>query len=153
MSVPAERRPRPRTVLLVEDDDVLRPTLVEMLIRDGWRVIAVGDGAAALEALDEERPDAILSDRVMPRMSGFELLRAIRRDRPALDDVPFVFLTVLDDPRDMAAIASLAPAAYLTKPVQARALNETLAALLGGGGRPIAPRPPERTGPPAVRAL
>ncbi|MEX2649572.1 MAG: response regulator [Alphaproteobacteria bacterium] len=126
----------PKTILLVEDDETLRATISTILRRDGYRVVAAGNGAEALGLLDESRPDLILSDRMMPTMSGFELLEVIRRDRPDLAPVPFVFLTALGDRRDMMATASLKPAAYLTKPVRARELCATLGFLLGVRDRP-----------------
>lgn len=65
-------------VLLVEDDDVLRDMLGEMLRRAGFSVRPVGDGVAAVQLLRGETFDAVVSDIVMPRSDGLELLRWLR---------------------------------------------------------------------------
>lgn len=62
------------SLLLVDDDAVLRQTLSASLSALGYRVRSSGDGLAALDAIREEMPDLILSDLRMPGMSGFELL-------------------------------------------------------------------------------
>jgi two-component system alkaline phosphatase synthesis response regulator PhoP len=113
-------------VLLIDDDDAVRETLREFLARGGHEVVEARDGAEALAELARARPDAILCDRMMRVMSGYELLEVVRRDWPTLDSVPFFFLTGLADERDVAAVEHLRPAGYLRKPIRQA---ELLAAL------------------------
>lgn len=65
-------------ILLVEDDDALRDMLGEMLRRAGFSVRSVSDGLAAVELLRADAFDAVVSDIVMPRSDGLELLRWLR---------------------------------------------------------------------------
>ena len=119
------------TILVVDDDDAVLETIVNIVESGGYAAVPARDGAAALALLSERCPDLILCDRTMPVMSGFELLETIRAERPDLDAMPFVFLTALRDDRDVESTALLRPTAYLTKPVRVRYLLETIDALLG----------------------
>ncbi len=65
-------------ILLVEDDDVLRDMLGEMMRRAGFSVRSAGDGVAAMQLLRTEGFDAVVSDIVMPRSDGLELLSWLR---------------------------------------------------------------------------
>ena len=69
--------PKPR-ILLVEDDALIRETTCMLLQGEGFEVRVAVDGADALEQLDRELPDLVLSDIRMPRVNGFELLERIR---------------------------------------------------------------------------
>lgn len=81
-------------ILLVDDDPDARERLRRTLSRDGWRVREAGNGAEALDRIDEARPSVILLDLMMPVMDGFGFLKALRR-RPD-GDVPVVVLTAKD---------------------------------------------------------
>src|SRR3712207_8415500 len=91
------------TILCVEDEADLRQDIAEELIAAGYHVLQAGDGAAALQMLGQTRPDLVLCDITLPRMSGLELLKHVRASRPDLADLPFVFLTALAGPRDLIA--------------------------------------------------
>ena len=104
-------------ILLIEDDVVTRMTLAAMLANAGYEVVEAGDGEQGLAEIARQAPDAIFCDRMMPRVSGFEVLEAVRRDWPALNAVPFFFLSGLSDERDMMAVADLNPTDYLSKPI------------------------------------
>ena len=69
------------TVLLVEDDEMLRCTTARVLAKFGYRVLAATDGVEALQAFEENREEIrlVISDVVMPRLDGPGLLRAIRK--------------------------------------------------------------------------
>jgi len=69
-------------VLLVDDDALLRITLLQALTHAGHRVRSVDGGYAALSEIDRETPDLLLSDLHMPGLSGFELLSVVRRRFP-----------------------------------------------------------------------
>ncbi|PAW68483.1 MAG: hypothetical protein B9S34_02505 [Opitutia bacterium Tous-C1TDCM] len=128
--------PTASTILLAEDDDLVRLIAEETLTDAGYRVVSVPDGAAALEALPRVRPDLILSDVRMPRCDGFELLQQVRAD-PANRTTPFIFVSAKADTADQRMGMSLGADDYVTKPFQARDLLKTIsvrlarAALLG----------------------
>jgi len=79
-------------VVVAEDDDDLRATTVRVLSRAGHAVVAAADGAEALQLVNRDRPDLVVSDIDMPMMSGIDLCLAIRAD-PELRDLPVVFVS------------------------------------------------------------
>jgi len=87
--------PTPRTVLIVDDDESARALLATRLEREGYEVLQVGDSAKAFRMVLRVRPDAIVSDVVMPSMDGFELCAALR-SRQELSGIPIILLTALD---------------------------------------------------------
>lgn len=66
------------SVLIVDDEVVFREVLSTVLREEGYVVRTAADGQAALRLIDEERPDLIISDVMMPQVSGMELLRRLR---------------------------------------------------------------------------
>ena len=74
-----------KKILLAEDDRFLRRACETALTRRGMTVVAAGDGEEALALIRSERPDLILLDLLMPKMTGIEVLRTLARDgtRPA----------------------------------------------------------------------
>ncbi len=80
------------TVLVVDDETAVRRFAVRVLQRDGYEVLEAGDGAEALELLraDKATIDVIVSDIVMPRLNGVELMQAVAEARP---DLPVVLMS------------------------------------------------------------
>jgi two-component system cell cycle response regulator DivK len=110
-----------RSVLYVEDNEYNRKIVRQLLSRTSYRLREAVDGEAALGMVREERPDLILMDVQLPKMSGLDVTRALRAD-PAMADVPIIVVTSFalsgDDQRAMAAGAS----AYIAKPYSPREL-------------------------------
>lgn len=117
-------------ILLIEDETPVREMLMDELTVQGHKVVEASNGEEGILKFLELEPDLVLCDRAMPGMSGFDVLARIRGAHPQYDDVPFVFLTALTDPRDKAAVDHLRPAAYLTKPVDFMALAEKIKVLV-----------------------
>lgn len=69
-----------RTVLLVEDEDVMRMTLSAALEGAGYAVVAASNGEEGLKLALEKHPDLILTDLKMPKMGGLEMIRSVRQD-------------------------------------------------------------------------
>ncbi|MGB3338243.1 MAG: response regulator [Devosia sp.] len=115
--IQSEPEPAPFLILCVEDERRLRANIVEELIEAGYAVIEAEDGQAALDLMAHQQPDLILCDITMPRMGGYELLRAIRASGDDRATVPFVFLTALSD--RLAVIEGKTAGAddYLSKPI------------------------------------
>ena len=116
-------RARP-TVLLAEDDRALRRYLEVVLRRAGYEVLPAADGLEAMKALLSNAVDAVVTDALMPHLSGHELCRFLR-EHPRLKDLPVVLLSG-SDPSALNEGADL----HLSKPVRADELADSLARLL-----------------------
>ena len=116
---------RDATVLYVEDNEFNRKIVRQLLTRTTYRLREAADGEAALGMVRQERPDLILMDVQLPKMSGLDVTRALRGD-PATADVPIIVVTSFalsgDEQRAMAAGAS----AYIAKPYSPRELLELI---------------------------
>jgi CheY-like chemotaxis protein len=113
-------------VLVVDDEPTLRTVVAELLRDEGYAVVAVGDGAAALAALAEAIPDLVLMDVMMPGMDGYAAFRAMRA-HPAGAAAPVVLASAAADPRDLPA----GVAAFLRKPFDLDDLLALVARLAG----------------------
>lgn len=121
MTVPALAR-----ILVVEDDDGVRRSLVLALREEGYAVTGVGDADAALEAIESETHDLLLIDIVLPRASGLELCRQIRQTSL----VPIIVVTARDDSHDVVAGLEAGADDYVTKPFVFKELAARIRALL-----------------------
>ena len=114
------------TLLLAEDDRSLRRYMEVMLRRAGYEVLTAADGLEAMKTLLSTRVDAVVTDALMPHLSGQQLCRFVR-NHPQLKSLPVVLLSGADAAADFAdAGADL----YLSKPVPAEQLSAGLARLL-----------------------
>ena len=117
-------------ILLIEDEVDVLEMLVDELSAQGHETTEATNGEDGLKKILEAPPDLVLCDRDMPGMSGYNLLKRIRNDYPQYNNLPFVFLTALTDPRDKAAVEHLRPSAYIEKPVDFNLLAEKIGELL-----------------------
>ena len=105
-----------RQSILVADDDALLRAVVEHKLRGaGYDVVLVGDGQAALDSVGALRPSLVVLDAMMPIMDGFEVLRRLKGD-PDLCEIPVIMLTALRREGDVVAALNLGAADYLPKP-------------------------------------
>ena len=95
----------------------MRQVLVEQLEEAGYATLQAGDGRAGLDAIIREAPDLVICDIRMPVMDGHQLLAELRRDHHEYDDVPFIFLSGLDDKADVISGIRSGADEYLTKPI------------------------------------
>ena len=108
-------------IVVAEDDRQVREALERILAFEGYAVTAVNDGAAALAAIDEAKPDAIVLDVMMPLVDGFSVCRRLRARG---DRTPVLMLTARDDVSDRVEGLDAGADDYLPKPF---ALDELLA--------------------------
>ena len=109
-----EGQSQKKKILLVEDDETLAGVYVERLEAEGFAVKRVENGEVALSAALEFKPDLILLDVMMPKISGFDVLD-ILRNTPETTNVHIVMLTALSQPKDKEKAESLGVDDYLVK--------------------------------------
>lgn len=101
-------------ILLVEDDKSLREIYGVRLLAEGYEIISAGDGEEALAMAVKEKPDLILSDVMMPKISGFDMLD-ILRSTPETKDVKVIMMTALSSEDQRARGETLGANRYLVK--------------------------------------
>lgn len=101
--------------VLIAEDDTDISEYMQSELRSYFIVDTVHDGAEALEHIKQQRPDLIISDVMMPRMNGFELVRNIRSDKD-LSDLPVILLTAITDENKRVKGLGSGADAYITKP-------------------------------------
>lgn len=121
---------RPTHVLLAEDDRALRRFLEVVLERAGYRVTAAADGLEAMKLVMSAPVDVVVTDEMMPNLSGHEFCRFIRNS-PALAHLPVILLSALER-KDQANQAGEQADAFLPKPVSSESLVECIEKLLKG---------------------
>lgn len=121
LSVPELNAERDAAHVLVADDNADMREYVARLLRERWQVTAVADGAQALEVIERQPPDLVLTDVMMPNLDGFGLLNAIRQNART-SALPVLMLSARAG--DEASSSGLEAGAddYLTKPFSAREL-------------------------------
>jgi DNA-binding response OmpR family regulator len=122
------------TVLLVEDDPVLRGTLAYNLAREGFRVLTAANGEAALDVARQEadRLDVVVLDVMLPGISGLQVLRVLRTKM----DIPILMLSARGEEQDRIDGLELGADDYVVKPF---ALRELMARVRAGARRRAAP--------------
>jgi DNA-binding response OmpR family regulator len=115
-----------RSVLIVDDEPLIREMVAEALQSDGYRVLEAADGPEALARFRADQPDLVLLDLMLPGMSGMELCRIIRRESA----VPIVMLTARDSEVDKVVGLELGADDYVTKPFSLRELQARVRARL-----------------------
>ncbi|PTW61497.1 response regulator receiver domain-containing protein [Breoghania corrubedonensis] len=119
-------------ILCVEDEGLLLGDLIGELQDSGYGAVAARNGREALDILQTMKPDIILCDIMMPEMDGPALLKKIRSTMPALDQVPFIFLTARSAREDVIEGKKLGSDDYLTKPVDYDMLIATIESRIAG---------------------
>lgn len=102
-------------ILIIEDEALLRESLVEWLTFEGYTAIDAEDGISGVETALHEQPDVILSDITMPRLNGYGVLSAMRT-HPAMTNIPFIFISARAAQEDINEGLALGADAYVTKP-------------------------------------
>ncbi len=115
-------------VLVVDDDPINLHILEGMLPGDAYRIAAVSSAHEALQAIDENEWDLVVTDVMMPRMSGYELTRIIR-NRFTMSELPVLLLTARSQPEDIAAGFQAGANDYVAKPADRLELQHRVKAL------------------------
>ncbi|HEX6016551.1 MAG TPA: response regulator [Burkholderiaceae bacterium] len=102
-------------VLIAEDDANIVESLSFVLGQEGFAVSAAFDGDEALRRLQRDPPDVVVLDLMLPKRSGFEVLKAVKTD-PALRHLPVMVLTAKGQPHDRRLAEEIGVEAFMTKP-------------------------------------
>lgn len=124
-------------ILIVDDEPNILLSLEFLMQHQGWETFVAQDGEAALEALAARKPDLVILDVMLPRMSGFDVCERIRAD-PSWRDVRVLMLTAKGRDAEVARGMRAGADAYVTKPFSTKELVDHVRRLLGEKGR----RPP-----------
>ena len=150
-----------RNILVVEDEPTLATAIAQRITAEGWSARVASDGASAVQAAKQLRPDLVIMDIMLPVMDGLEATKRIVADRP----VPVLILTARDAEADKVIGLGAGADDYMTKPFSMRELIARCKALLRreelegqqGGAAPAptlrpAPAPGAPTAPASVCA-
>lgn len=113
-------------ILIVEDDRNLLDTLKYNLRKEGYEAVTATDGAEGLEIARREKPDLIILDIMLPKLSGFEVCRILRKEMI----IPILMLTAKDEEVDKVVGLEIGADDYMTKPFSMRELLARLGAML-----------------------
>jgi DNA-binding response OmpR family regulator len=102
-------------ILVADDSPAIRHLIADSLVRQGFAVTTAEDGQDALTKARAQKFDMLITDYDMPRMTGFELVHAIKRD-PILRELPTMMLTARNTRRDQAQMRAVGLTSYLVKP-------------------------------------
>ena len=143
----------PATVLVVDDDPVILKLLEVNFEMEGFQVVRAADGAEGLERAREVRPDIVVLDVMMPRMTGYEVAKALRED-DGTAHIPIIFVTARAQSSDVERGMELGVEDYVTKPFDPLDLIDRVNTLLArrdadaDGDPPREPVPDQVEEPP-----
>jgi putative two-component system response regulator len=119
-----------QTILLIDDDEI-HLAFIESILKTEYEMVKTKSGAEALDYLyGGSVPDLILLDILMPQMDGWETFNRIRAIC-ALQDVPVIFLTSVEEIKEAERARVMGAADYITKPFRIRALKEKIKNVIG----------------------
>jgi DNA-binding response OmpR family regulator len=125
-------------ILIAEDEPSILEALDFVLKRAGWTISAVMDGEAVMDAIRRQRPRLLVLDIMLPKRSGFEVLKQIRADR-STSDLPVLILTAKGQQQDRRIAEELGANKFVTKPYSNADVVDAVRSLLG---TPADDRPP-----------
>lgn len=113
-------------VLVIDDEEILRESILNILKTRGFNTIEAGDGRSGVYLAKQFVPDLILCDIRMPEFDGYEVLKALRQE-PTTATIPLIFLTADAIAKVMYQGQQLGANGYLTKPFSTAELLDTIA--------------------------
>lgn len=127
--MPGEDMTSAKRILVCDDDEMLVDLLQYRLEARGFAVLVARDGGQALAMAEDERPDAIVLDAMMPVMNGEQVLRTLRTSEKGRD-IPVIMLTARRQERDIVGALALGANEYMIKPFIPEELIARLTRLL-----------------------
>ena len=123
----------PKTILVVDDEERIRALLQAYLTQEGFRVLTAANGKLALPMVEQEHPDIILLDIMMPEMDGYEFIRIYSKTH----NEPVILLTARLDESDKIVGLELGADDYVTKPFSLRELTARIRMVLRRMGKSL----------------
>lgn len=118
-------------ILAIDDNEDIRNLLTFILEKEGYTVSTTADGVTGLAEIQNEKPDLILLDVMMPEFSGFEVLDAIRTDKDAkVRSIPVLMITANSSTEGIDQALELGATSYVVKPFRPATLVEKVRSLL-----------------------
>ena len=140
-----------RTVLLADDSPTIQRVVELTFAGENVRVVAVGDGTAAIDAIRKSAPDVVLADIGMPGRTGYDVLEFVR-SQPGLSNVPVLLLAGAFEQIDQAQVARMGADGVLSKPFDPLTLIGRVGELLARGRAAAQAPSTSSTTPPAAAA-
>jgi len=103
-----------KKILIIEDDKFLRELIAQKLIKEEYDISEAADGEEGIKKIEEEKPDLILLDLILPGIDGFEVLSQMK-NKPALSSIPVIILSNLGQKEDVEKGLKLGAVDYLIK--------------------------------------
>lgn len=103
-----------KTIVFIEDEAAIHKTFADALAKEQYEITSALDGEIGLRLAKEKKPDLILLDLILPKMNGFQVLKALKADE-ATKNIPVIVLTNLEQMEDIQKAIDLGARAYLVK--------------------------------------
>ena len=104
----------PKKILFIEDESALQKNLSDLFSQEGYETISALDGEIGLSLAKNKKPDLILLDLILPKASGFDVLKNLKEDKDA-KNIPVIVLTNLESMGDIEKALALGATTYLVK--------------------------------------
>jgi len=114
-----------KKILLIEDNTDIRENIAELLELEGYKVTAVANGREGLQLAKEQLPDIVLSDVIMPELTGHDVYRELKKDE-LTRFIPFVFITSSVEKKEVEAAINNGADGYIQKPFEEKELFDAI---------------------------
>ena len=114
-------------ILIAEDEPLMRKTICMKLEKDGYAIISCADGKEAIQKIEEEKPDLVITDMMLPYASGFEIIKFAKDNNSA---IPVIVLSALGQENTVENAFELGADDYITKPFNLNELSIRVKRLL-----------------------
>jgi DNA-binding response OmpR family regulator len=116
-------------ILVVDDEPAIADLVRQVLLRHGYEVLTASDGDAALQAIYELRPNLVVLDLMLPKLSGWEVCRRVKEDE-AVRSIPVLMLTARREERDLIEGLEIGADDYVRKPFSTAELSARISTIL-----------------------
>jgi len=130
-AAPAEP-PVPKTILIIDDERLIVKFLTKRLEVNGYKVIAAFDGQEGFDMIQSQKPDLVLSDNLMPAMTGYDLVKKLRKQTNGTEHTPVIIMTAKPSMKSFFSDREIG--AFIAKPIVPEDLLGHIAELLRKAG-------------------